>query len=132
MLEKEFRMTGSCLTTLSSREKPVGLPKREDEPGAVGTALLMLMGHSPKAAHQGWAGDKDRTLPSPNNCQARQDEESGPRSTWGPSQCRIHAGDWSGHGASCGIAQAGTDGHGGAFGDMTLRAVTDSSFRNYA
>lgn len=49
----------------------------------------------------------------------------------GPSQGKIQAGHESGHGAACSIAEAGTDGHGGALGDMTLRAVTDLSFRNY-
>ena len=94
----------------------------------------MLTGHLPKAPHRGWAGDRDRdrTLPLPNDHQARQGEESGPRSTWGPRQGKIQAGHGSGPGAFCSISQAGTDGPGGALGDMTLRAVTDSSFRNYA
>lgn len=70
-------------------------------------------------------------MPPPNNCKARQGEESGPRSTWGPSEAKIQAGHGVGHRVSCSI-NSGTDSPDAASGDMKIRAVNDLSFRKGA
>lgn len=104
--EKGFQVTHSWWTILSAREQlKWGCPWRRvtQELQALRAGWARLW--TPKASHWGWVENRGRTLPPPNNHQASQDEESGPRSTWGPSEAKIRVGRGFGQRASCCITQ---------------------------
>lgn len=83
----------------------VGLTKGEDGLGAVSTAELAGQGSEllRPPLRVGW--NRGRTLPPPNNHQARKGGESGPKSTWGPREAETQAGHEVGKRASCSITQ---------------------------